>query len=110
MALEGLQMPRLVEVETDTLTDTFGAFTMQPLERGFGVTVGHAIRRVLLSSVQGAAIDAVRGVVGARQEVRTRGTSPMELHPLVFHQRAHGATIGRVLHHVPGPKSSSCRR
>ena len=42
MALDGLQMPRLVEVDKDTLTDTYGSFTMQPLERGFGVTVGHA--------------------------------------------------------------------
>tara|TARA_B100000686_G_C16763506_1_gene960296 strand:- start:445 stop:1461 length:1017 start_codon:yes stop_codon:yes gene_type:complete len=67
MALEGLQMPRLVEVETDTLTDTFGAFTMQPLERGFGVTVGHAIRRVLLSSVQGAAIKSI-SIEGVQHE------------------------------------------
>ena len=67
MALEGLQMPRLVEVETDTLTDTFGTFTMQPLERGFGVTVGHAIRRVLLSSVQGAAIKSIN-IEGVQHE------------------------------------------
>ena len=67
MALDGLQMPRLVEVDKDTLTDTYGSFTMQPLERGFGVTVGHAIRRVLVSSIQGAAIKSV-SVEGVQHE------------------------------------------
>ena len=67
MALDGLQMPRLVEVDKETLTDTYGSFTMQPLERGFGVTVGHAIRRVLVSSIQGAAIKSV-SVEGVQHE------------------------------------------
>ena len=67
MALDGLQMPRLVEVDKDTLTDTYGSFTMQPLERGFGVTVGNAIRRVLISSIQGAAIKSV-SVEGVQHE------------------------------------------
>ena len=67
MALDGLQMPRLVEVDKDTLTDTYGSFTMQPLERGFGVTVGHAIRRVLVSSIQGSAIKSV-SVEGVQHE------------------------------------------
>ena len=59
MALDGLQMPRLVEVDKNSLTETYGKFTMQPLERGFGITLGHALRRVLVSSIQGAAIKSI---------------------------------------------------
>ena len=59
MALEGIQMPRLLEIDRDSLTSTYGKFTFQPLERGFGVTVGHGLRRVLVSQIQGAAIKSV---------------------------------------------------
>jgi DNA-directed RNA polymerase subunit alpha len=59
MKLEGLQMPRLVEIDKDSLSETYGKFVVQPLERGFGITLGHALRRVLLSSIQGAAIKRV---------------------------------------------------
>ena len=59
MALEGIQMPRLLEIDRESLTDTYGKFTFQPLERGFGVTVGHGLRRVLVSQIQGAAIKSL---------------------------------------------------
>jgi DNA-directed RNA polymerase subunit alpha len=52
--------PKWVEVDRGTLTDTYGHFTAEPFERGFGITVGNALRRVLLSSVRGAAICGVR--------------------------------------------------
>ena len=52
-------MPKLVEIEKESLNDTYGKFVVQPLERGFGVTLGHSLRRVLLSSIQGAAIKQV---------------------------------------------------
>ena len=47
-------------VNTDDLTDTFGKFSIKPLERGYGVTLGNALRRVLLTSIPGAAITNVR--------------------------------------------------
>lgn len=47
-------------VNTDELTDTFGKFSIQPLERGYGITLGNALRRVLLTSIPGAAITNVR--------------------------------------------------
>lgn len=53
-----LQMPEALEVENDS--DNFGTFVLQPLERGFGVTIGNSFRRVLLSSLPGLAITAVR--------------------------------------------------
>jgi DNA-directed RNA polymerase subunit alpha len=48
-------MPRAVEFDESTLTETYGKFVIQPLEKGFGTTVGNSLRRVLLSSLQGAA-------------------------------------------------------
>jgi DNA-directed RNA polymerase subunit alpha len=57
---KGFQRPKRLEYERDTLTDRFGRFYAQPFERGFGTTIGNALRRVLLSSIEGAAITAVR--------------------------------------------------
>src|ERR1700712_1623662 len=54
------QMPGRLNVETDTLTERYGKFYAQPFERGFGTTVGNSIRRALLSSIEGAAITAVK--------------------------------------------------
>jgi DNA-directed RNA polymerase subunit alpha len=60
MLWKGFQKPKRLEAERDTLTDSFGRFFAQPYERGFATTVGNALRRVLLSSIEGAAISAVR--------------------------------------------------
>jgi DNA-directed RNA polymerase subunit alpha len=57
---KGFQRPKRLEYERDTLTDRFGRFYAQPFERGFGTTIGNALRRVLLSSIEGAAITAVK--------------------------------------------------
>ena len=60
MLWKGFQRPKRLEFERETLTDRFGRFYAQPFERGFGTTVGNALRRVLLSSIEGAAITAVK--------------------------------------------------
>jgi DNA-directed RNA polymerase subunit alpha len=60
MLWKGFQRPKSLEVEQDTLTTTFGRFFAQPFERGFGTTIGNALRRILLSSVEGAAVTAVK--------------------------------------------------
>jgi DNA-directed RNA polymerase subunit alpha len=60
MLWRGFQKPKRLAVETETLTDKFGKFSAQPFERGFGTTVGNALRRVLLSSIEGAAVTAVK--------------------------------------------------
>jgi DNA-directed RNA polymerase subunit alpha len=62
--------PRRLEVEGEAATSSYGRFTCEPLERGFGVTLGNALRRVLLSSLQGAAITSVR-VNGVLHEFST---------------------------------------
>jgi DNA-directed RNA polymerase subunit alpha len=55
-----MQIPESVELEESSYTNTYGKFTVTPLEQGYGVTIGNALRRVLLTSIQGAAINAVR--------------------------------------------------
>ncbi|HEX5475791.1 MAG TPA: DNA-directed RNA polymerase subunit alpha [Vicinamibacterales bacterium] len=60
MLWKGFQRPKRLEVERETLTDRYGRFYAQPFERGFGTTVGNALRRVLLSSIEGAAVTAVK--------------------------------------------------
>lgn len=70
MSSISLQMPESVELQESTYTNTFGRFTVAPLERGFGVTIGNALRRVLLSSIQGAAIVGIK-VDGVLHEFST---------------------------------------
>jgi len=56
----GFQMPRRLAADTETLTERYGRFSAQPFERGFGTTVGNSLRRALLSSIEGAAVTAVK--------------------------------------------------
>ncbi len=60
MLWKGFQRPKRLEFERETLTERFGRFSAQPFERGFGTTIGNAMRRVLLSSIDGAAVTAVK--------------------------------------------------
>src|SRR5512136_1920978 len=60
MTQMSFQRPKYLECDRETLSATYGKFTAQPFERGYGVTVGNALRRILLSSITGAAITAVR--------------------------------------------------
>ncbi len=59
-SLKDLIRPKRLEVETETLTPFYGKFIAEPFERGFGITIGNSLRRVLLSSLQGAAIVSVK--------------------------------------------------
>src|ERR1700749_1002036 len=54
------QMPSRLQVDSETITDRYGKFFAQPFERGFGTTIGNSLRRALLSSIEGAAITAVK--------------------------------------------------
>ena len=67
MKPKNLQMPRSVQIDEESLTSSYGMFTVQPLERGFGTTIGNALRRLLLSSIEGAAVKAIR-VEGVQHE------------------------------------------
>ncbi len=70
MSWTNFQMPERIELDEQSYSNTFGRFVVQPLEKGFGVTIGNMFRRVLLSSLQGAAITAIR-VEGIQHEFTT---------------------------------------
>ncbi len=67
MLWKGFQRPKRLDVDAASLTDRFGRFSAQPFERGWGTTIGNAMRRVLLSSIEGAAITAVK-IEGVQHE------------------------------------------
>ncbi|MBD3414586.1 MAG: DNA-directed RNA polymerase subunit alpha [Candidatus Aminicenantes bacterium] len=66
----GFQRPRHLECDSESLTDSYGRFFAQPFERGYGITVGNSLRRILLSSIPGAAITNVR-IQGVLHEFST---------------------------------------
>src|SRR6516225_2403909 len=66
----GLELPNRVASDRSTLTDTYGKFTVEPFERGFGVTVGNSLRRILLSSLEGSAVTRMK-IQGIQHEVST---------------------------------------
>src|SRR5437763_9525713 len=63
----GLELPSRVVRDEQVSTDTYGRFTAEPFERGFGTTVGNSLRRILLSSLEGAAVTHIR-LKGAEHE------------------------------------------
>jgi DNA-directed RNA polymerase subunit alpha len=66
----GLELPSRVSPERDTLTSTYGRFVVEPFERGFGATIGNSLRRILLSSLEGAAVTRIR-LQGVQHEFTT---------------------------------------
>jgi DNA-directed RNA polymerase subunit alpha len=66
----GLELPSRVASDRLTLTDTYGKFQAEPFERGFGVTVGNSLRRILLSSLEGSAVTRVK-IQGVQHEIST---------------------------------------
>lgn len=68
--LQPIVKPKRVVIDNYSLTDTYGKFTIEPLERGYGTTIGNALRRILLSSIEGAAITSVK-IEGVTNEFST---------------------------------------
>src|SRR5881409_919396 len=66
----GLELPNRVSSDRETLSDTYGKFYAEPFERGFGVTVGNSLRRILLSSLEGSAVTRVK-IQGVQHEITT---------------------------------------
>jgi len=58
--LKGFKRPKGVEFNQEELTENYGKFSASPFEVGFGTTIGNCLRRILLSSIQGYAVSAVR--------------------------------------------------
>jgi DNA-directed RNA polymerase subunit alpha len=65
-----LELPNRLVSDRSTLTDTYGKFSAEPFERGFGVTVGNSLRRILLSSLEGSAVTRVK-IQGVQHEIST---------------------------------------
>jgi DNA-directed RNA polymerase subunit alpha len=108
MYSKGFQKPKRLEVERETLTPTFGRFSAQPFERGFGTTIGNALRRILLSSIEGAAITAVK-IDGVLHEfsavpgvVEDTTDIILNLKQLAF--RMHGDALETVTVQAEGPR------
>ncbi|MEQ8790328.1 MAG: DNA-directed RNA polymerase subunit alpha [Pirellulaceae bacterium] len=66
----GLELPSVVTCDAETLSSTYGKFIAEPFERGFGVTIGNSIRRILLSSLEGSAVSQIK-IRGAQHEFTT---------------------------------------
>lgn len=66
----GLELPSRMQLDEQTSTSTYGRFVVEPFERGFGTTVGNSLRRILLSSLEGAAVYAVK-ITNASHEFTT---------------------------------------
>lgn len=66
----GLELPNRLSSDRETLTDTYGKFYAEPFERGFGMTVGNSIRRILISSLEGSAVTRVK-IQGVQHEITT---------------------------------------
>ena len=96
--------PRRLEVEEDSLTSTYGRFYCEPLERGFGTTLGNALRRVLLSSLQGAAITSIR-IDGVLHEFSTIPGVMEDVATIVLNLKD-----VRVRMHSEGPKLVRVRK
>src|ERR1700749_3542061 len=66
----GLELPSKVHADRGTLTEYYGKFIAEPFERGFGVTVGNSLRRILLSSLEGSSVTRVK-IQGVQHEIST---------------------------------------
>jgi len=103
----GLQMPEGVEIDEATYTNEYGKFIIQPLERGFGVTLGNTLRRVLLSSIQGSAISSIR-VDGVLHEFSTIEGVTEDLTEIILNLKRVRVKLldkkpERVVLHLKGP-------
>ena len=91
--------PKRLEVEKETLTPFYGKFTAEPLERGFGITIGNSLRRILLSSLQGAAIASVK-IDGVLHEFSTIPGTKEDMTEIILNLKE-----VRLKLHTEGPKT-----
>ena len=107
------QMPEAVEIDETTHTDTYGKFLIQPLERGYGVTIGNSLRRVLISSLQGAAIVSAR-LDGVLHEFSTIPGVAEDMTEIVLNLKQVRFKLlnkkpDKVVLHLRGPKEFTAR-
>jgi len=91
--------PKRLEVEKETLTPFYGKFTAEPFERGFGITIGNSLRRILLSSLQGGAITSLK-VDGVLHEFSTIPGTKEDITEIILNLKE-----VRLKLHTEGPKT-----
>ena len=91
--------PKRLEVEKETLTPFYGKFAAEPFERGFGITIGNSLRRILLSSLQGAAIASVK-IDGVLHEFSTIPGAKEDVTEIILNLKE-----VRLKLHTEGPKT-----
>jgi len=106
---KGFQLPKKINFDEETLTNFYGKLIVEPLERGFGTTIGNSLRRILLSSIEGAAVVGVR-ISGALHEFSSvKGVKEdvvdilLNIKKLRF--KMHGDSKKTVSINVKGPKT-----
>src|SRR5689334_10873080 len=102
------QMPEKVQLDESNYSNTSGRFTLQPLEKGFGVTLGNAFRRVLLSSLPGTAFTALR-IEGVLHEFSTipgvvEDVSEIILNLKSVRMKLINKKLNRIVMQMKGPK------
>ncbi|OLD79928.1 MAG: DNA-directed RNA polymerase subunit alpha [Ignavibacteria bacterium 13_1_40CM_2_61_4] len=102
------QMPEKVQLDEASYSNTFGRFILQPLEKGFGVTIGNAFRRVLLSSLPGTAFTALR-VEGVLHEFSTIPGAVEDVAEIILNLKSVrmkllNKKLNRVVVELKGPK------
>ena len=107
----GFQRPKYLDCDFETLTETYGFFTAQPFERGYGVTVGNSMRRILLSSIRGAAITNVR-IQGVLHEFSTLPGVVEDVTDLILNLKSlnlnlKGQDPKTITMNVKGPKNAT---
>jgi len=91
--------PKRLEVEKESLTPTYGKFTAEPFERGFGITIGNSLRRILLSSLQGGAITSLK-IDGVLHEFSTIPGTKEDITEIILNLKE-----VRLKLHTEGPKT-----
>ncbi len=109
MDFKPLKMPRELVADKDTLTESYGRFVAEPFERGFGTTIGNSIRRILLSSIQGAAITAIR-IEGKNHEFDTIDGVKEDILDIILNLKSlniklHNKTESTIFVDQTGPKA-----
>ncbi|MFZ5995998.1 MAG: DNA-directed RNA polymerase subunit alpha [Nitrospirota bacterium] len=105
---KGFQLPKKINFDEETLTESYGKLVVEPLERGFGTTIGNSLRRVLLSSIEGAAITGFR-IPGVLHEFSAIKSVKEDVVDIVLNIkklrfRVHGDESRTITVKVKGPK------
>ena len=105
----GLELPSMLTCESETLTNTYGKFIAEPFERGFGVTIGNSLRRILLSSLEGSAITQIKVHTAQHEFTSIDGVVEdmtdvvLNVKSLVVKNHSEGTRVARIEKSTPGP-------